>query len=99
MSLKDNPLAVLHARRGGLAEHDVSGRILEGFDTSLFGEVEQELLDLLKMSAGARYLCQCVEILPDARRVQILNFVHSCLSFFEEGERRNEEGEYLLQTQ
>jgi hypothetical protein len=50
------------------------------------------------VSAGARYLCQCIEILPDARRVQILNFVHSCF-FYEEGGTRNEEGEYLLQTQ
>ena len=81
MGLQDDTLAVLHACRGGLAHHYVAGRVLEDLYTGLLAEVEQELLYFLKMSAGTWYLCECIEVFPDALRIQVQNFVHSFLFF------------------
>ena len=37
------------------------------------------------MSAGAGHLCQCIEVLPDALWVEVLNFVHSSFVLVEGG--------------
>jgi hypothetical protein len=81
VSLQDDTLTVLHACRGGLAHDDVACGVLEGLYTGLLAEVEQELLYFLQMSAGAWYLCECIEVFPDALRIQVQNFVHSFLFF------------------
>ena len=79
--LEKHRLAVFHARRCGLAHHDISCRVLEGFHAHLGGEVKQKLLYLVQMARRSWHLCQCIEVLPDARRVQILDFVHSHYCF------------------
>ena len=48
--LQYHAFAPLHSRGCGLAHHNVSGRVLKGFDANLCGEVEQEVLYFLKMS-------------------------------------------------
>jgi hypothetical protein len=66
VGLQYHTFLILVARGSGLAEMDISCGVLDGIDATLLTEVEQELLDFLKMSAGTWYLCQCIEILPDA---------------------------------
>ena len=48
--LQDDALAALHPCRGRLAHDDVSCAVLECLHAGLGGEVEQEMLDFLKMS-------------------------------------------------
>ena len=76
VGLQDHTLAVFHARCGRLAHHHVATLVDEGLHAGFLGEVEQELLYFLQMSARARHLCECIEVLPDALRFQVANFVH-----------------------
>ena len=77
VGLQNDTFLILVARGGGLAEMNITGRILHGIYASLLSEVNQELLDFVEMSTGTGYLCQCIEILPDALGLKFLNFVHS----------------------
>lgn len=45
--LQHDGLAVLKAGSGGLAHHDVAGRVLKGLHANALGEVEEELLYFL----------------------------------------------------
>ena len=76
VGLQDHALAVLHARSGRLAHHDVAGRVFEGLYASLTGEVEEELLYFLQMSAGTWNLGERMEVFPDAGGVQVFDFTH-----------------------
>lgn len=65
VSLKDNPLAVLHAWGSRLAHHDVTCWVLESLYASFLRPVEQVSLYFLQMSGWTRNLSQFVKVTPD----------------------------------
>ena len=67
--LQQYGLAVFHAWCGWFAHNDVVGLVLEGFHSSLLGEVEQELLYFLQVSRWTWHLCERMEVAPDALRL------------------------------
>ena len=81
MSLQDSALGILAARRGRFAHHDVSGIVLESVDAMLLSPVEQELLNILEVSAWSRNLRQEVKVLPDNLRIEVFDKLFHSLCF------------------
>ena len=79
VGLHGDALAVLHARSGRLAHHDVAGRVLECLNAHLLSEVEQVLLNFLYMSRWTWNLCQRIEVAPNACGLKFFNLVHNCV--------------------
>ena len=80
VGLHSDHWTILHAWSGRHTYYDVAGIVLEGFKTIASCPLEQEGLNLLKMSAGTRHLCEGVECFPDALRLEFGN-LHSCFYF------------------
>ena len=53
--LEDHGCALLHARRGGLAHHDVADGVLFIFDMVLFGEIDQKINDFALLLRRTRH--------------------------------------------
>ena len=63
--LEDHGCALLHARRGGLAHHDVADGVLFIFDMVLFGEIDQKINDFALLLRRTRHTRDGVELFPD----------------------------------
>ena len=79
--LEDHGCALLHARRGGLAHHDVADGVLFIFDMVLFGEIDQKINDFALLLRRTRHTRDGVELFPDKTRFQRGYFRHRFLHF------------------
>ena len=80
--LQNGGFSVFHTGCGRLAHHDVLSLVFVGLNTCTLGKVEQELLYFLQVSGWSWYLCQRIEVSPDAFRFQVFDFAHSIIMHF-----------------